>query len=151
MRGTPRLTVDGTASGGIIPAYAGNTSSRKGYPFGLRDHPRICGEHSNVALSISTFTGSSPHMRGTLLRDMWKTVHTGIIPAYAGNTLAPDLRVRIIRDHPRICGEHSNVALSISTFTGSSPHMRGTLLAMMSATSLAGIIPAYAGNTCRMI
>ena len=134
---------------GIIPAYAGNTSE------GLHARPLQ--------------RGSSPHTRGTLQRcisgseSAWdhpriRGEHqrrhsgiqngTGIIPAYAGNTLytlvllgsvegsSPHTRGTRCRrrpcggrcrDHPRIRGEHEIDAPA-------SKHVFG-------------IIPAYAGNT----
>ena len=30
----------------------------------------------------------------------------GIIPAYAGNTIAKAILSDTLRDHPRVCGEH---------------------------------------------
>ena len=133
----------------IIPAYAGNTSRR--------------GD------SAIWSAGSSPHTRGTLVRQAGK-METG-------------------RDHPRIRGEHrrphreehrrqgiipayaGNTHYSlenIDTVPGSSPHTRGTRSTLRRSTSrswdhprirgehdgirrctcrIAGIIPAYAGNT----
>ena len=45
MRGA-RAAVGVQGSGdGIIPAYAGRTSSRRGGSWRCRDHPRVCGEH----------------------------------------------------------------------------------------------------------
>ena len=117
--------------GGIIPAYAGNTSRescdrarRLGssphtrgtlpptfpQPLYRRDHPRIRGEH----------------VHQTVL----DAVHDGIIPAYAGNT--------------------SMVAIALVMVLGSSPHTRGTRLFLAASMSLKGIIPAYTGNTGRV-
>ena len=75
----------------------------------------------------SGVTGSSPRMRGT------RTAHgrwlsgLGIIPAYAGNTLARNTMRPIRRDHPRVCGEHGNRRPREVSVWGSSPRMRGTL------------------------
>ncbi len=134
---------------GIIPAYAGNTmiSSQSWVPVpgssphtrgtlpshnarleDCGDHPRIRGEHLAISLCIL------PYQR--------------IIPAYAGNTRAgpPDHLPRqgssphtrgtlvsivplasLVRDHPRIRGEHR--------------------LLRPGCLRCQGIIPAYAGNT----
>ena len=134
---------------GIIPAYAGSTSTprrstrvavgssphTRGAPRPLTstpsqawDHPRIRGEHK---------------LDGDVV-----TVLAGIIPAYAGSTCAnpsdwlrclgssphtrgaPDKdRVDFIalRDHPRIRGEHAN--------------------SLIQGREISGIIPAYAGST----
>ena len=54
-----------------------------------------------------------------------------------------------MRDHPRVCGEHVDVSVDIDNATGSSPRMRGTLFRGRIVNAEVGIIPAYAGNTCR--
>ena len=45
MRGTQRAITLVGHCGGIIPAYAGNTSASPCRPNSVRDHPRVCGEH----------------------------------------------------------------------------------------------------------
>ena len=106
MRGTLAGTVNRVHGGGIIPAYAGNTSNIFHHMLPNRDHPRICGEHSLRKLNMSQQLGSSPHMRGTLRGSGVGARQRGIIPAYAGNTGCPDWRTCAAQDHPRICGEH---------------------------------------------
>ena len=45
MRGAlPTCNANGSEDG-IIPAYAGSTFRCKCYPYQVRDHPRVCGEH----------------------------------------------------------------------------------------------------------
>ena len=152
---------------GIIPAYAGNTSS----PYRLS----------------TAWTGSSPHTRGTrrwsarLRLRCWdhpriRGEHSraagrgarcgGIIPAYAGNTDV--YQAFFTKDHPRIRGEHdgrehrddhdggiipayagNTVKLGAwkQEHKGSSPHTRGTHILTNVSPFMLGIIPAYAGNT----
>ena len=127
MRGTPDSALLSRSSRGIIPAYAGNTSSSfRPYEY-EKDHPRICGEHRIGVESTASPLGSSPHMRGT--RGLIHTVDQthGIIPAYAGNTSPVLRRCFWPRDHPRICGEHEMLVTDGTDKQGSSPHMRGTL------------------------
>ena len=50
-------------------------------------------------------------------------------------------------DHPRVCGEHRKQHVRHYSRQGSSPRMRGTLLTHGVERAIAGIIPAYAGNT----
>ena len=116
---------------GIIPAYAGNTSS----PYRLS----------------TAWTGSSPHTRGTrrwsarLRLRCWdhpriRGEHRraagrgarcgGIIPAYAGNTATDVYQAFFTKDHPRIRGEHDGREHR-DDHDG-------------------GIIPAYAGNTVKL-
>ena len=126
MRGTLRLRCCPLPSIGIIPAYAGNTSSLISRPPLTRDHPRVCGEHTRKPSSTATPPGSSPRMRGTRSGVVWMLVCDGIIPAYAGNTRTPLATVTSSRDHPRVCGEHSAVFYFPFGLQGSSPRMRGT-------------------------
>ena len=49
---------------GIIPAYAGNTTSSTALALCPWDHPRVCGEHLNPGTLFSPDKGSSPRMRG---------------------------------------------------------------------------------------
>ena len=106
MRGTPSSSLSSTMSGGIIPAYAGNTlGDGVGDSLG-GDHPRVCGEHSAFIGTGTPPSGSSPRMRGTRRwSPKWMVLH-GIIPAYAGNTAGMAITSRLRWDHPRVCGEH---------------------------------------------
>ena len=73
--------------GGIIPALAGNTTRRRRSRTGHGDHPRACGEHAMAPLWGCARPGSSPRLRGTLLRVPLRLPAGGIIPALAGNTI----------------------------------------------------------------
>ena len=109
MRGTRLATRPKTRSDGIIPAYAGNTSSSNRATVGTGDHPRVCGEHAVLNSDALPFTGSSPRMRGTLLHHALALASGGIIPAYAGNTCETCEGSSDGGDHPRVCGEHNHV------------------------------------------
>ena len=126
MRGT--LSVPSTCGmgGGIIPAYAGNTSSASSSNVYSWDHPRVCGEHAIILSYRNCLRGSSPRMRGTHRRRTVPAPRPGIIPAYAGNTPARPGQHPARRDHPRVCGEHWLTVISWKPSTGSSPRMRGT-------------------------
>ena len=147
MRGTHVSPFREFAFRGIIPAYAGNTPVPCFVDLRFRDHPRVCGEHAVHVPKTVFRLGSSPRMRGTLnmLCELWRD--GGIIPAYAGNTPWKRPPHRFERDHPRVCGEHSFLTKSDLVPSGSSPRMRGTLLAVVENRIEDGIIPAYAGNT----
>ena len=86
-------------------------------------------------------------MRGTPSRTRCEGRQSGIIPAYAGNTVPLRSIHSAYWDHPRICGEHLRGLHACMSEQGSSPHMRGTLLAHGVECAITGIIPAYAGNT----
>ena len=86
-------------------------------------------------------------MRGThLARGILRAI-VGIIPAYAGNTSAAKQSAPVVRDHPRVCGEHVAEKITALVTAGSSPRMRGTLRDNVAQEARDGIIPAYAGNT----
>ena len=149
MRGALSFGDRGLLLAGIIPAYAGSTSSCRFWMSLSMDHPRVCGEHSATVFLISPCWGSSPRMRGAhTVKDapeMWE----GIIPAYAGSTHCNARPVQDGQDHPRVCGEHSNSSCLFSIASGSSPRMRGALVIELLLGGGEGIIPAYAGSTLR--
>ena len=148
MRGTLHVTGGDAWLLGIIPAYAGNTTST-GAPLPLtRDHPRVCGEHRFGSRETQREWGSSPRMRGTLRRMRRVFFLPGIIPAYAGNTWCRWAVARCPWDHPRVCGEHPHFSVVNNGGAGSSPRMRGTRAERARQIQRRGIIPAYAGNTC---
>ena len=136
---------------GIIPAYAGSTIYSVNANGALRDHPRVCGEHSNRGHIPVREWGSSPRMRGAQGIRFVKWHVYGIIPAYAGST--PDYRNSwdMPRDHPRVCGEHLLDRQSFVHQRGSSPRMRGALWLVCTKDVCIGIIPAYAGSTARFL
>lgn len=72
---------------------------------------------------------------------------SGIIPAYAGNTVTVGESPDAWRDHPRVCGEHLRLSDLRRINPGSSPRVRGTRAVRAACGRAGGIIPAYAGNT----
>ena len=126
MRGTPSGHIQTDTRLGIIPAYAGNTISHGVRYAGLRDHPRVCGEHLDGWDAQSDLKGSSPRMRGTRIERCAVNYRVGIIPAYAGNTTTRNPAEWKPRDHPRVCGEHQCKKTERHLAWGSSPRMRGT-------------------------
>ena len=127
--------VRGTRSGrrlpvhrrGIIPACAGNTRPSASRAESVRDHPRVCGEHSSDLMADCSMLGSSPRVRGTPKLENSGIFRVGIIPACAGNTRAQYTDMRMHGDHPRVCGEHDATDFQRTKAQGSSPRVRGTL------------------------
>ena len=110
----------------------------------------MCGEHRYRTLDMEYNPGSSPHVRGALETSEETEVLTGIIPACAGSTQTHSKGAGLMRDHPRMCGEH-NVSQRAHGFnTGSSPHVRGAPSAGQAQPVATGIIPACAGSTHRL-
>ena len=147
MRGAPVYDWLGKRLDGIIPAYAGSTSSRGRRTRRERDHPRVCGEHPHTRKTDVFMAGSSPRMRGARRRHCRDQPCAGIIPAYAGSTWSARNSSTTHQDHPRVCGEHSSPLKVCVLLTGSSPRMRGALKNLNQSDVVAGIIPAYAGST----
>ena len=147
MRGTRVAKIRILRSEGIIPAYAGNTCTTRSPPQKRWDHPRVCGEHYGDSDFVDELEGSSPRMRGTLKGGTSYDCCTGIIPAYAGNTIPRKTAAVETWDHPRVCGEHHLVNSCAEHSEGSSPRMRGTRAICIIFIGSTGIIPAYAGNT----
>ena len=166
-RGAHRLRDPRRLRTGIIPAYAGSTSGSRMLSARGADHPRIRGEHSHSIVKPSERGGSSPHTRGApqsrrrpscrsgIIPAYAGSTHhlssrritTGIIPAYAGSTMTSELNSRLVRDHPRIRGEHTFHSCTTSYGPGSSPHTRGARRLDAEHHHRIGIIPAYAGST----
>ena len=109
-------------------------------------HPRTCGEHSNSTTSFGNFVGSSPHVRGTCSAFNDDTNLSRFIPARAGNIVAMLAEKSTMAVHPRTCGEHEAQLNCPWSFSGSSPHVRGTYLAWHGGKSYHRFIPARAGN-----
>ena len=147
MRGARRRAPAGPHVVGIIPAHAGSTSPQSPFRLPGRDHPRACGEHRDRDGQGGRPGGSSPRMRGALLRRRMHPTRRGIIPAYAESTQGAKSLVSGAWDHPRVCGEHVTFSRVFSGSMGSSPRMRGALLCGAGRVPATGIIPAYAGST----
>ena len=105
-RGTPDQHARGRGRQGIIPACAGNTKVLFRPSKDFWDHPRMRGEHRTLPSCRIEGTGSSPHARGTHAILSGGIVAFGIIPACAGNTGSSRLIGVLVRDHPRMRGEH---------------------------------------------
>ena len=93
------------AAGGITPAYAGKRDVGYIIFVSFTDHPRLCGEKYTSRKATAERNGSPPPMRGK-----GSIIHRDagagrITPAYAGKSFKAGDRVKIIEDHPRLCGE----------------------------------------------
>ena len=81
--------------------------SAKKLPTLLRDHPRSRGVYTDLGAWKHEGDGSSPLARG--LPDLLASIHAlpGIIPARAGFTLSPMMRIICGKDHPRSRGVYA--------------------------------------------
>ena len=147
VRGAPSASRCGFHVPGIIPACAGSTMAYRPSSPPTRDHPRMCGEHMPVRMTVKPFEGSSPHVRGALSGRCGRCRPIGIIPACAGSTPTSKPIACNERDHPRMCGEHEALQCLHARRRGSSPHVRGAHQARRTQHEIPGIIPACAGST----
>ena len=70
----------------ITPAYAGTTPDLPRPFAGMRDHPRLRGDHPLTMCSVSSNKGSPPLTRGPRSSPAAAAVRRRITPAYAGTT-----------------------------------------------------------------
>ena len=146
-RGILSITMVPSACPRITPAYAGNTVCIDCIFRSIEDHPRLRGEYRISSHFVPSVLGSPPLTRGIPKGTAAQNRDYGITPAYAGNT--PDSCPSRQRawDHPRLRGEYSHPSGRVPAPPGSPPLTRGILLRTLHLVLIAGITPAYAGNT----
>ena len=86
MRGKVLKTTCGSPRGGITPAYAGKSPSDRPRYVIQQDHPRLCGEKTDVVNAFNSGGGSPPPMRGKVADAEKVTKEDRITPAYAGKS-----------------------------------------------------------------
>ena len=73
------------------------------------EHPRVCGENFESIIEFHKILGTSPRMRGKRVLDSDPGTGYGNIPAYAGKTRSIGVAALAAWEHPRVCGENSQV------------------------------------------
>lgn len=115
----------------FIPAYAGNSDEEKLIKPSKQVHPRL---------------------RGKLQRGGACPVGSiRFIPAYAGNSIKRYSFRRGYAVHPRLRGKLSFSARACCFSIGSSPLTRETHVIAENSPHAARFIPAYAGNSLKMV
>ena len=132
----------------ITPAYAGTTRPRKLPLLAFEDHPRLRGNHRRKSAAISGRRGSPPLTREPPAKAGLSKSELGITPAYAGTTMLCTLRRASLQDHPRLRGNHYDLALLPTLLQGSPPLTREPRGKVLEDLPDCGITPAYAGTTC---
>ena len=147
MRGRLGWLRRGRCGRGLIPAGAGQTGGVADIPRVGRAHPRRCGADLLGLLCRFGRAGSSPQVRGRL-RDLAQFVPLpGLIPAGAGQTDPTGRRRSQAGAHPRRCGADIPDIAPEQSPQGSSPQVRGRLLASIKDRVVNRLIPAGAGQT----
>ena len=146
VRGNQRPHGAGGPGNRSIPACAGEPRIR--FPVCVYGavYPRVCGGTTWRAWMLRLICGLSPRVRGNLPIHNRDTVHTGSIPACAGE---PRL-LRLIRGrsrvYPRVCGGTESPVLMILIGTGLSPRVRGNRQQQVIPLTRRRSIPACAGE-----
>ena len=132
---------------GIIPARAGFTPSPASPTSSSRDHPRSRGVYYPLPTEADLEKGSSPLARGLRCGTTTRSRRFRIIPARAGFTHRPNVRLGGRRDHPRSRGVYHPMAAGQALTDGSSPLARGLRPGPAHRGLPGRIIPARAGFT----
>ena len=90
----------------LIPARAGKTLRCISPPRTSAAHPRAGGENPLPTGTGARVGGSSPRGRGKLRRFLSAMAGRGLIPAWAGKTVAQVVRLEVLGAHPRVGGEN---------------------------------------------
>ena len=85
VRGTPRAVTARQFVKRFIPACAGNAVCLERCCVRCTVHPRVCGERSRLHSCRGVLLGSSPRVRGTLMKRRIMRPSFRFIPACAGN------------------------------------------------------------------
>ena len=126
-RGKPHGARSGIPRDGLIPAWAGKTSSSASPRPPSRAHPRVGGENGNGPTAGNPMYGSSPRGRGKLILPCELRYMFGLIPAWAGKTWRSWCQWCWWGAHPRVGGENC--------------------LAFACCSLTTWLIPAWAGKT----
>ena len=137
------------ATRGLIPAWAGKTLTATTSTSCRRAHPRVGGENWFHARVSQALRGSSPRGRGKPSVRLRKCTPRGLIPAWAGKTRLGTLTTSRSRAHPRVGGENAHGHGRRHRRRGSSPRGRGKPHGARLAPGVSGLIPAWAGKTCK--
>ena len=147
VRGTLSAPLRAVRRSRFIPACAGNSATGGVQPSANPVHPRVCGELDHGGGQSLGQPGSSPRVRGTRPMEYRQRPSCRFIPACAGNSLLPRVRIPFPTVHPRVCGELGSRAADSGCCGGSSPRVRGTRARFRTRTPNGRFIPACAGNS----
>ena len=111
MRGKENRVLRRVLRVGITPACAGKSTLERAIAHNVWDHPRTCGEKRLNGFKKTSGQGSPPHMRGKALARAAMLGNKGITPAHAGKSIPRCQRYPAAGDHPRTCGEKSQLPL----------------------------------------
>ena len=147
MRGKVSINLSPGLIGRITPACAGKSRLLRLCHCPCRDHPRVCGEKLVAHHSTYRRIGSPPRVRGKATPANWRCRTGGITPACAGKSCIMRLKVFLVQDHPRVCGEKDWKHCDAYIWVGSPPRVRGKEQHPQVYHFLYRITPACAGKS----
>ena len=112
----------------------------------LSGSSRRCGALNRLNSIHAYSIGSSPQVRGILVKSRKAPAIVGIIPAGAGHFAPLPTYWAKWSDHPRRCGALPSKVRVSQSVLGSSPQVRGTSSLSAKPRAAVGIIPAGAGH-----
>ena len=149
VRGSLEVCCAGGGPHGFIPARAGEPRLVLARGRADRVHPRACGGAATSNTLGTTYSGSSPRVRGSHGVDQSRVLRIRFIPARAGEPKRRGADGSSREVHPRACGGASRRTASSSGDHGSSPRVRGSRPAGPPRRSPRRFIPARAGEPRR--
>ena len=147
MRGKGRLFHALGHYHGITPAHAGKRTGDRSDGHCRWDHPRACGEKSQIASVHSSSKGSPPRMRGKGQCGVVAQRIRRITPAHAGKSFCAVRISQEQKDHPRVCGEKLILYTDRCVKPGSPPRVRGKGTSTRWRETAGRITPACAGKS----
>ena len=106
----------------------------------------MCGGSALAGAEVTALLGLSPRVRGKLKRNGLEYLHSGSIPACAGEALLYQGGGVMLQVYPRVCGGSGRAAPVSQPCPGLSPRVRGKQWWAVSGGWWAGSIPACAGE-----
>ena len=150
VRGEDATTVNTAGQIRITPACAGRRPTSCRTKTSRPDHPRVCGEKCAARPRLQNIVGSPPRVRGEENMRTGYVEPDGITPACAGRRVTLSFIVRILPDHPRVCGEKDPLVTVPGEDFGSPPRVRGEARGYADRRREKRITPACAGRSPRM-
>ena len=150
-RGKPRLWSARLQRLGSIPAWAGETESSFNYGRDLGVYPRVGGGNAWWRQYRDRGYGLSPRGRGKLCAGSDDGADDGSIPAWAGETKYRALKASRSAVYPRVGGGNGFGVGRPYPGQGLSPRGRGKPAGTRYSVTLTGSIPAWAGETRRLL
>ena len=125
VRGNRQGDYKGGATGGSIPACAGEPGVRLTWYTTPGVYPRVCGGTWTKRIRRGFRRGLSPRVRGNLWWAICRAAAQGSIPACAGEPGRAGTACAKSRVYPRVCGGTAVVIILVAVQMGLSPHTRG--------------------------